>query len=59
VGRAATILYKILSVERRGTEGKEPYSRVGDLSLLDGDVEVDADENALSRKIEVGDCEFV
>lgn len=40
-------------------ERRKPYSRVGDLALLDRDIKVDADEEALSTKIEVSDCEFV
>lgn len=38
---------------------KKTYGRVGDLAVLDGDIEVDADEDALSLEVEIGDREFV
>jgi hypothetical protein len=44
-------------MERNGR--RETYGRVGDFAVLDGDIEIDADENALSGKVEVSDGEFV
>ena len=35
------------------------YGGVSDLALLHGDIEVDADEDALALEVEVGDGELV
>jgi len=34
------------------------YSRIGDVAILDGNVEVDANQDTLSCKIEISDRKF-
>lgn len=38
---------------------KNPHSRVRDLAVLHGDIEVDTDEDTLALEVEVSDGELV
>lgn len=62
VGRAATIRYAecIRLLRNETAEGsKWTYGGVSDLAILHGNIEVDADEDALALEVEVCDREFV
>jgi hypothetical protein len=60
VGRAATIRLQKISPET-GLQRRRvhTYGRISYLSILHGDIKVDADEHALVFEINIGNGEFV